>query len=275
MRSRRIIKWLVAVLLVAVTFVVVLRVYVAPRILYTRGTAYDAATYARMTGPWEEYEVSFERDGVLLKGWLIERPDRPLVVFYGGKGQANAGMLDVLPEKLPYSLLMVDYRGYGQSTGEPSERNIVEDSVAILDKVVTESGRSYDDVILFGRSLGTGVATQVAVRRPVGKLMLVVPYDSVAAVADGMCPPVPLSWLLPDSYRSDAYAESVDADVCIYAAGKDQEVPVEHARKLAEAFRQTRIDRPDSVKYKEYPDAGHRNVMKQPGFWEDFNNEIR
>lgn len=96
----------------------------------------------------------------------------------------------VLPLPGPFSpcKLLVNYRGYGLSTGSPTEQDIMGDSLAILDSVLKETGRTPDDVILVGQSLGSGVATQVASVRHVKKLVLLVPFDSLLETARGLFP---------------------------------------------------------------------------------------
>lgn len=269
MRRQRFVIWTLAVALAVMSVVfLVARYHVAPGMLYPPVPSHSADA-------WKDHEVTFERDGATLKGWHIRKPGGKLLVFYGGNGQDSARLLGMLSRNIPYSLLVVNYRGYGGSSGTPSEKRLVEDSASILDEIVSREGLSYDDVVLFGQSLGSGVAVQVAARRPVGKLVLLVPFDSVSSVADGIAPPLRLSWLVPDSYRSDLFAPHVAAPVTILAAGNDEIVPVEHARRLRDVFRSNRGGREDSVHYREYPQAGHKNMWSQPGLWEYLRKEIK
>lgn len=262
----------ISILVLAAMFLLV-KYVISGLIFYGEGMWSSSDSYARDADPWREHAVSFETDGATLRGWLFHRPGQPLVVFYGGKGQDSSRLLGRLSGQLPYSILVVNYRGYGQSTGTPSERAIVDDALQILDETVLKLGLTYNEVVLLGDSLGSGVAVQVAAYRTVGKVVLMVPFDSVAAVADGLASPLPLSWLLTDTYRSDAYAPMVKSPVAIMAAGKDEQVPVMHARTLADVFRQ-REGAGQAVSYREYDESQHRDLWEQPGFFDDLKAEI-
>lgn len=244
------------------------------KVIYPGGPAYTDASYEELSSPWKKQAVSFKRGGVELQGWLVESGRNPLVVFYGGNAMDAVDILPFFSENIDHDFLLVNYRGYGKSTGSPSEKPMVEDAVYILDEVVRQTHRQYGDVVLVGQSLGSGVAVQVAAQRPVGKLILMVPFDSMSAVADGMLPVIPLSWLMADSWKSVQYVSSIKAPVTIMSGGEDRVIPVKHARKLNEAFRQSRTDNPDSVRYLEFADAGHNDLWQQPVFWRLLNREI-
>ncbi len=141
-----------------------------------------------------------------------------------------------LPGSVPHAKLLVNYRGYGLSTGTPTEQNIMGDSLAILDSVLKETGRTPDDVILVGQSLGSGVATQIASVRNVKKLVLLVPFDSLLETARGLFPYLPVKLLLPDHFRSDLAAPKVACPVSILAAGSDEVIPPDHAKRLRDCF---------------------------------------
>lgn len=139
-------------------------------------------------------------------------------------------------DRFPHAKLLVNYRGYGLSTGSPTEQDIMGDSLAILDSVLKETGRTPDDVILVGQSLGSGVATQVASVRHVKKLVLLVPFDSLLETARGLFPYLPVRLLLPDHFRSDLAAPKVACPVSILAAGADEVIPPHHAKRLRDCF---------------------------------------
>ncbi len=244
------------------------------KMIYPGGPPYTDASYEELSSPWKKQAVSFKRDGVELQGWLIESGRNPLVIFYGGNAMDAVDILPFFSENIHHDVLLVNYGGYGKSTGSPSEKPMVEDAVYILDEVVRQTHRQYGDVVLLGQSLGSGVAIQVAAQRPVGKLILMVPFDSMSAVADGILPVIPLSWFMADSWKSVQYVPSVKAPVTIMSGGEDRVIPVKHARRLNEAFRQSRADYPDSVRYLEFPAAGHNDLWNQRGFWRLLNREI-
>ncbi|WP_418168560.1 alpha/beta hydrolase, partial [Akkermansia sp.] len=133
----------------------------------------DKTVYLEKRAAWEPHRRTFHHNGAQLSGWLIEKKGQPLLVYYGGNAMDISMMLPYL-DRFPHAKLLVNYRGYGLSTGTPTEQNIMGDSLAILDSVLKETGRTPDDVILVGQSLGSGVATQIASVRNVKKLVLLV-----------------------------------------------------------------------------------------------------
>lgn len=147
----------------------------------------DKTAYLEKRAAWEPHRRTFHHNGAKLSGWLIEKKGQPLLVYYGGNAMDISMMLPYL-DRFPHAKLLVNYRGYGLSTGIPTEQDIMGDSLAILDSVLKETGRTPDDVILVGQSLGSGVATQVASVRHVKKLVLLVPFDSLLETARGLFP---------------------------------------------------------------------------------------
>ncbi len=141
------------------------------------------------------------------------------------------------------------------------------DSLAILDSVLKETGRTPDDVILVGQSLGSGVATQVASVRHVKKLVLLVPFDSLLETARGLFPYLPVKLLLPDHFRSDLAAPKVACPVSILAAGADEVIPPHHAKRLRDCFSVP-------VSYQEFPGAMHNTIWLSPGFDKAFSQSI-
>lgn len=196
--------------------------------------------------------------GENLEGWERTVPGTPLVVYYGGNAE------DVLYRASEMagwgcSFLAVNYRGFGKSTGSPSQKRIVGDSLSLLDQAVLNGRVPWNNVVLLGQSIGSGVAVQVAFRRPVGKMVLLVPFDSLESVAKEKVPWLPVSWILDSPFRSDALASGIACPVHIYAALQDEVIPVAHARHLAGLF-------PHLACYRELDGISHMGLMKNPGF---------
>ena len=226
----------------------------------------DKTAYLEKRAAWEPHRRTFHHNGAKLSGWLIEKKGQPLLVYYGGNAMDISMMLPYL-DRFPHAKLLVNYRGYGLSTGSPTEQDIMGDSLAILDSVLKETGRTPDDVILVGQSLGSGVATQVASVRHVKKLVLLVPFDSLLETARGLFPYLPVRLLLPDHFRSDLAAPKVACPVSILAAGADEVIPPNHAKRLRDCFSVP-------VSYQEFPGAMHNTIWLSPGFDKAFSQSI-
>lgn len=218
-------------------------------------------------GWMDAHERVYEVDGTRLSGWLVERPGKPLAVFYGGNGM-DAGMLGPMTKEFgECAWLLVNYRGYGKSEGWPSEGKMVDDAVVVLDRVVKESGRSMDDVVLVGQSIGSGVAVQVAARRKPGRLVLLVPFDSLLAVAREKAPFLPVRWLVGDAFRSDKVADRVACPVFIFAGSRDTVIPPHHARTLSGLFPHVEV-------YREF-DCGHNGIWGANEFYPAMKRALR
>jgi pimeloyl-ACP methyl ester carboxylesterase len=155
------------------------------------------------------------------------------VIYFGGNGEDSSGAVTslaaLLPERAIYAL---HYRGYGGSSGAPSESALFQDALALLDHVQHKHARAS----IIGRSLGSGVAVYLASRRPVERLVLVTPYDSVEAVAEYYFPYVPVRWILRDKFESWKYAPQVSAPTLILAAERDEVIPRANTERLVGRF---------------------------------------
>jgi pimeloyl-ACP methyl ester carboxylesterase len=125
------------------------------------------------------------------------------------------------------------YRGYGGSSGTPSEKAFFADALALFDKVHA----SHFEIDVVGRSLGSGVAVYLASQRPVERLVLVTPFDSLQEIAAALFPFFPVRWLLLDRFESWKYAPQVSAPTLIIAAGHDEVVPRASTELLRSRFK--------------------------------------
>ena len=154
------------------------------------------------------------------------------------------------------SWLLTDYRGYGLSEGSPGEAALVADALAWYDKVVDRKQR----VFVFGRSLGSGVAVQLAAVRPVQGVILVTPYDSIAAVAKRHYWYLPVDLLLKHRFDSIARAPALKVPLLCLIAEEDAVIPPEHAERLYAAW--------GGPKQKLLLQAaGHNSIDAHPLFW--------
>jgi hypothetical protein len=162
------------------------------------------------------------------------RPGSRALIYFGGNAEdvslTRAELAALLPDT---ALYLLHYRGYGGSGGRPSEAAIRADARALFDHVAAR----HPLITVVGRSLGTGPAVHLAATRPVARLVLLVPFDSLLAVARGAMPWLPVDLLLRDRWDAAAEAPLVRAATTIVAAGADAVVPPHHAAALQRAFR--------------------------------------
>ena len=192
-----------------------------------------------------------------LKIWVVERPGPRALVYFGGNAEDVSGNLPAFTSALPgYSLYLVNYRGYGGSTGSPSESALVADANAIYDHL----RERHSEISVMGRSLGTGVAVQLAAARDVRRLVLVAPYDSLAKVAGAHFAMLPVELLMRDRYDSAGRARAVHAPVLAVIAGNDEIIPRANSTALVNAFPKSQ------VRVALLDGATHNSVDQDPGY---------
>ncbi len=142
------------------------------------------------------------------------------VIYFGGNAEDVSLDLPDLSSTFPSSAIyLLHYPGYGGSAGHPTEKSILAAAFTLFDTVHSQ----HANVTLIGRSLGTGVAIHVASQRPVTRLVLVTPYDSLVDVAEEHYPFLPNRWMMLDKYDSWKYAPQVTAPTIIIVAGNDED----------------------------------------------------
>ncbi len=190
--------------------------------------------------------------GGVLELSAAQRQQRAAVLYFGGNAEDVARTVPSLRALFPQrAIYALHYRGYGGSGGRPSEQALVADAVRVLDHLHLR----HPDVVVIGRSLGSGVAVQLAARRPLQRLILITPFTSIASVAAHRYPMVPVDLLLRDRFDSEQQAPRVRAPTLIVAAGRDEVIPVQQARLLARRFV------PGLVRYVEVPEARHNSPL--------------
>jgi pimeloyl-ACP methyl ester carboxylesterase len=156
------------------------------------------------------------------------------LIYFGGNAEDVSYNMPSLASAFPdRAIYLLHYRGYGGSSGSASEEALVADGLALFDRVHGQ----HRNVVVVGRSLGSGVAVRVASSRAVERLVLVTPYDSLVAAAAAQFPYLPVRWLLRDRFESGRYAPQVSAPTLIIAAERDEVIPHEDARLLRTRFK--------------------------------------
>jgi pimeloyl-ACP methyl ester carboxylesterase len=179
------------------------------------------------------------------------------LLYFGGNAEDVSASLPALSSAFPdHAIYLLHYRGYGGSSGGPSEQALYSDAIALFDKVHTE----HPDIAVVGRSLGSGVAVRLASVRPVSRLVLVTPYDSLQALAVQQFPYLPVRWLLLDKFESWRYAHQVRAPTVILVAEHDEVIPVGSSRLLYSRFVKS------VASYKVIAGAGHNSISESPAY---------
>ncbi|SDP54733.1 alpha/beta hydrolase [Desulforhopalus singaporensis] len=158
----------------------------------------------------------------VLKVWQLEGDNDQAVLYFGGNAEDVALNIEQFKRIFPgYSVFLLNYRGYGGSTGTPTEKGLYADAASLFDY----ADKRYKRVSVVGRSLGTGVAMDLAANRTVEKLILVTPFDSMVNVAKAHYPLLPVSLMLKDRYTSVDKVDGFRMPILVVTAEDDLVVP--------------------------------------------------
>ena len=179
------------------------------------------------------------------------------LIYFGGNAEDVTLNLPSFSAAFPnHAIYLLHYRGYGGSSGSPSEAAFIADALHLFDQVYSQ----HQNIVVVGRSIGTGVAVHVASMRSAARLVLVTPFDSLGDVAAWHYPYLPVRWLLRDKFDSGKYAPQVTAPTRIIAAADDEVVPRASTELLRTRFRN------ELVSYVVVPACGHNTISDTPTY---------
>ena len=215
--------------------------------------------YFPQPGGFDDPTNLLELPGAELEVLVSTRPhDGPnALIYFGGNGEdVSLNLPEFSQAFADHALYLLHYRGYGGSAGEPSEEAIQRDAVALFDWV----NARHRCTAVAGRSLGSGVAIRLAAQRPVDRLILVTPYNSIEELAQRQFPFAPVKWLLQDKFESWKYAPRIAIPTLLVAAADDQVIPKASTEALYKRFA-------DGVARLEIiPAAGHNSLSARPEY---------
>jgi fermentation-respiration switch protein FrsA (DUF1100 family) len=204
-------------------------------------------------------------DGEKLIAWHVApRDDKPVVIYFQGNAEG------LMPRVHRFTWLTADgtgllalcYRGYGGSTGKPSEDGLIRDARAAYEFAAARYPERR--IVLFGESLGTAVAIALAAERDVSALILDAPFTSAADVGAAAYPFAPVRWLMKDPFRSDARIARVNAPVLVLHGEQDHIVPIRFGERLfALANEPKRMVRFPNGSHVDLDDHGAAEAVKQ------------
>ena len=204
--------------------------------------------------PQAEEVILTSSDAEHLVAWHVPPHDaKPVVIYF----QGNAGALNLRADRFRwltadgFGLVALSYRGYGGSTGNPTEAGMLLDAAAAYGFAAARypAGR----IVLWGESLGTGVAIALAAERQTGGIILDAPFTSAADVGASAYPFIPVRWFIKDTFRSDERIGRVKAPLLVLHGEMDRIIPVRFGERLF-----TLANEPKRMV--RFPSSGHVNL---------------
>jgi pimeloyl-ACP methyl ester carboxylesterase len=208
---------------------------------------------------FKAFEYRSQIDDVELAGWLISRESKTLLIYFGGNGEEVSHNLPDFVQNFNCDILLMNYRGYGDSEGKPSEKSFFRDADHLYDQTIKKL--APEKIILMGRSLGSSVASYLAQSRGCNGLIMITPFDSIQSVASSMFPFLPVSLILKHKFRSDLYVQNQTCKTLVIIAEDDEIISRKHADALISSF-------PIPPTIALINGAGHNNIQEFAGYWE-------
>ncbi len=183
---------------------------------------------------YRELFIKVEED-IKLKSWLIEKDlknKKTLVFFHGNAGNLSnrAYKLNEL-NKLDINILILAWRSFSGNSGEPSEKNLYNDALKAIEWLNLK-GAQNKNIILYGESLGTGVAVELGLKNEFGGIILESPFTSMEKAAKNIYPWLPIKFLLKDKYNSESKIQSIKTPILIMHGKEDKIIPFKMGKKL-------------------------------------------
>jgi pimeloyl-ACP methyl ester carboxylesterase len=248
--------------------------FMQERLIFVRqGITPEEREGVRRSFPHAEEMTLATQDGVTLHGWFLKgdgETPAPLLLYFGGNAEEVSTFLPEAEEyaALGYSVVLMNYRGYGLSGGRPGESALTRDARLIYDTFTGKDGVDPGRVAVMGRSLGTGVAVSLASERPASGLVLISPYDSLVSVAGDFYPWAPVGLILRHRFDSLALAPSMRAPALMIVASDDEVIHPEHTHRLGEAWA-------GPVTLVTVEGEGHNTLWRDPRYREGITGFLR
>jgi len=196
------------------------------------------ATPADIGLAYEDVQFTAD-DGVKLHGWFVpaaETARGTLLFFHGNAGNISHRLESVSQfHGLGLDVLIIDYRGYGQSEGSPSERGTYRDAVAAWQYLTEGRGVAPSRIVVFGRSVGGAVGAWLAANREAGALIVESSFSSLPALAAELYWFLPVRWLSRFRYPTTEYVAAAACPVLVIHSRDDDIVPFHHGREIYES----------------------------------------
>lgn len=216
--------------------------------------------------PFEEIRLKNQNESISVI--TLNKGKNKALIYFGGNAEVVISSAEKFKSAFSdFTIYLFNYRGYGSSSGKPSEQAIYSDALALYEKIKP----NHTQISVLGRSLGSGVATYVAANRHINKAVLVTPYDSILSIAKKRFSLFPVRFLLKDKYDSLSRVKNISAKikVLVIAAEHDQIIPMENTQKLVNEF-------PDNqASFKVIKESEHNSIANNADFYiaiQDFLN---
>ena len=192
----------------------------------------------------------------------------PLILYFGGNAEEVSHLMEYQNYFPNTVMALINYRSFGLSKGFISEKTMFSDALEVYDQLMTNDNIDPNQVIVIGRSIGTGVATYLSSQRKTKATVLITPYENMIEVAFEKYPFVPIGLLINHRFESDKYAPNISSPMLALISKNDQVIPKHHAYALTKVWK-------GKISILEV-NEDHNSIMNNEEVWEkieEFVNE--
>lgn len=214
--------------------------------------------------PFREYFFDVE-PGVRINGLHFYRPDpKGLILYFHGNTRSIKGWARYAKDfyRYDYDVVLVDYRGFGKSTGKRSEKEMLDDMQFVYSRLKEQYSENH--LIVYGRSIGSGFATKIASDNSPRYLILDAPYYSFTRVVERFLPMLPVRLVLRYHLRTDKWISNVKCHTYILHGTRDWLIPIKHSEELQKL-------NPRKITLIRIPGGGHNNLPR----FDEYHNFVR
>ncbi|KNY29610.1 alpha/beta hydrolase [Pseudobacteroides cellulosolvens] len=255
-------KLLIAIVLIYTVFCLGVHLFLEELILWPHKISGDVTAISKQANNVESVEIT-TKDGNILRGWLVKNSNTPksnLLIYFGGNAEELSYVIPKMSKLDEWSVALINYRGYGMSEGSANETTLFSDSLEIFDYFASRSDINKSNIVVMGRSIGTGVAAYLAQNRNASAVILTSPYDSIISVVQDICPIVPADLLLKHKFDSLSRAPLIKQPVLILVGTEDTLIPPWHSKKLKDAWG-------GKAYYEELASENHNSIDDADIYW--------
>src|SRR5262245_48206357 len=202
-------------------------------------------------------------DGTRLSGFIVPGPTSPAptLLYFGGNAEEISWTLADRRWQPAWTIVGLNYRGYGASEGKPGEPALVADALPLFDAIAARPDVDAHRIVVVGRSLGTGVAVRVVAERPVAAAVLISPFDSLVAIGRMHYPWLPVGLLLRHRFEVQAAATATHIPLLAIVGAHDNIIPPARSRALFDAWAGPK-------RWVSVENAGHNDLGATPAMWD-------
>lgn len=209
-------------------------------------------------------EVNIASDGAVLNALHFKADSAKglILYFHGNQGNLTRWGEVVIPfVEMGFDVLIMDYRGFGKSKGKRTQKTLLSDAELFYDYARKEF--EEDRIVIYGRSLGTGLASYLAGNHKPAKLILETPYYSMASVGQQLYPIFPVSWAMRFNFKSFEYLKTASCPIYIFHGTEDRVVPYSQGERLFETLP------PDQSQLITIEGGRHKDLAGFEEYWQE------